>query len=40
MIKENLLLKYVRSILNEYLKNNEIIIVNDSSGDNSKKIFE
>jgi len=38
--KGNLLLKSIRSIQNQSLKNIEIIIVNDGSTDNSEKIFE
>ena len=38
--KEKMLLKSIRSIQNQSFKNIEIIIVNDCSTDNSKKIFE
>ncbi len=37
--KENTLMKSIRSIQNQSLKNIEIIIVNDGSTDNSEKIF-
>ena len=37
--KEKVLLKSIRSIQNQSLKNIEIIIVNDGSTDNSEKIF-
>ena len=38
--KENILLKSIRSIQNQSIKNIEIIIVDDSSTDNSFKIYE
>ena len=38
--KEKVLLKSIRSIQNQSLKNIEIIIVNDASTDKSEKIFE
>ena len=38
--KEDVLLKSIRSIQNQNFKNIEIIIVNDCSTDNSKKVFE
>jgi len=38
--KQNILLKSVRSIQNQKLKNIEIIIVNDCSNDNSSKVFD
>ena len=38
--KEKVLLKSIRSIQNQSLKNIEIIIVNDASTDNSEKIFD
>ena len=37
--KQDILLKSVRSIQNQNLKNLEIIIVNDCSNDNSTKVF-
>ena len=38
--KKNILMKSIRSIQNQSFKNIEIIIVNDCSTDNSKKVFE
>ena len=38
--KEDILLKSIRSIQNQNFKNIEIIIVNDCSTDNNKKIFQ
>ena len=38
--KEHILMKSIRSIQNQSFKNIEIIIVNDCSTDNSKKVFE
>ena len=37
--KKNMILKSIRSIQNQSLKNIEIIIVNDNSNDNSREIF-